>query len=122
MKNTQGFTLMEVLLALAILAIALTALFKVTAQNVAQTQRIKEKSISHWVAMQGVNAVQLGLIPIQLNQEITQATNFLGQRWYWRAKITSSPIPSVEKINIKISNKQAGPFYDALTAFRYVYE
>lgn len=122
MKNTQGFTLMEVLLALAILAIALTALFKITAQNVAQTQRLKEKSISHWVAMQGVNAVQLGLIPVQLNQEVTQVTMFLGQRWYWRAKVTSSPIPSVEKITIKISSKQAGPFQDALTAFRYTYE
>lgn len=39
----KGFTLIEVLLALAVVAIALTALLKATSQDVANTQRIKEK-------------------------------------------------------------------------------
>lgn len=119
MKNNQGFTLIEVLLALAVLAIALTALFKATAQNVSQTHRIKEKTISHWVAMQGVAAIQLGLIPIMPNQEITQVTTMLGQQWYWRATLTPTPVKSMEQINIRVSNKQSGPFGDLLIAFRY---
>lgn len=115
-----GFTLIEVLLALAIIAIALTALIKATAQNVEHTQRIKEKSISHWVAMQGITGIQLGLVPIHLNREITQITTLLGQRWYWRANITPTAMTSVEQIRISVSQNQSGPFSDELIGYRYV--
>ena len=118
-KFNKGFTLIEVLLALAIIAIALTALLKATSEDVTLTQRIKEKSISHWVAMQGVSTIQLGIVSINLNQEITQVTKMLGQRWYWRAKLTSTPIQSMQQISITVSEQQAGPFKDELFAFRY---
>ena len=117
-RTHKGFTLIEVLLALAVIAIALTALLKATAQGVAHTQRLKEKSISHWVAMQGVSSIQLSLVAISLNQEITQVTSMLGQRWYWRAKLTSTPIKSMQQITITVSEKQDGPFGDKLIAFR----
>lgn len=115
-----GFTLIEVLLALAIIAIALTALLKVTAQNIENTHRIKEKTISHWVAMQGVSMIQLNLIQVNQSQESTQATTMLGERWYWRAKISSTPLKKVQQITISVSTNQSGPFREELTAFRYL--
>ncbi len=118
MKKTSGFTLIEVLLALAVIAIALTALIKATAQNVAYTQRIKEKSVSHWVAMQGVAMVQLGLLSVNLNQEVTEVTSMLGERWYWRVKLLPTSIKNMQQISISVSHHQAGPFTDTLIAFR----
>lgn len=114
----KGFTLIEVLLALSVIAIALTALFKATAQNISHTQRIKEKTISHWVAMQGVSMIQLGLLQLS-NQEVTKVTSMLGQRWYWRAKMNPTPIKSIQQITITVSKNQAGPFRDPLVAFWY---
>ncbi len=119
-RTCQGFTLIEVLLALSVIAIALTALLKATAENVALTQRIKEKSISHWVATQGVTAIQLGLVSLNLNQEITEVTTMLGQRWYWRAKLSTTPIQTMQQMTITVSEQQAGPFRDPLIAFRYI--
>lgn len=116
----KGFTLIEVLLALAIIAIALTAILKVTAQNIENTQRIKEKSISHWIAMQAVTMIQLGLITIEPSQEATQVTKMLHQKWYWRAKLSETPIKKMQQITITMSPKQAGPFHAELVAFRYV--
>lgn len=118
-KNQRGFTLIEVLLALAVIAIALTALLKATAQNVANTGRIKEKTISHWVAMQGVASIQLGLLTIPVNQEITQVTTMLGQRWYWRAKLTPTGVTNLQRINITVSEKPDRDFMNSLIAFRY---
>ncbi len=115
----RGFTLIEVLLALSIIAIALTALLKATAQNVSNTQRIKEKSISHWIAMQAVAMVQTDIVQIPASQEITKVTSMLGQRWYWRAKLSPTPIKSLQQITISLSKNQAGPFIDPLIAYRY---
>ncbi|MFJ1267832.1 GspI family T2SS minor pseudopilin variant LspI [Legionella lytica] len=118
--KTSGFTLIEVLLALTIIAVALTALLKAIAQNVEHTQRIKEKTVSHWVAMQGVAMVQLGLLQISQSQETTQDTTMLGEHWFWRAKTSTTPIKSIQLITISVSTEQAGPFREELQAFRYV--
>lgn len=120
MKQSQtGFTLIEVLLALAIIAIALTALLKAMAQNVENTDRLKQKAVSHWVAMQGVAMIQLGLLSVSQNQEATQNTDMLGQHWYWRAKITPTAQKSLQLISLSVSSQPTGPFQEELYAFRY---
>jgi general secretion pathway protein I len=119
MNNYKGFTLIEVLLALAIISISLTALLKATAENVAITIRIKEKMISQWVAMQGLTAVQAGLIPLQNNQDTTEVTKIFHQQWYWRIKILPTDLPSVQKIQITVSKKHSGPYRSPLIGFRY---
>lgn len=119
LASGSGFTLIEVLLALAVIAIALTALLKTSAQNITNTNRIKDKTISHWVAMQGVAMIQLGLLQPTTSQEITQVTTLFGQRWYWRINTKATAIKSVFQVTIKTSKKQSGPFTDPLIAFRY---
>lgn len=117
--SNKGFTLIEVLLALAVIAIAMTALLKATAENISGTTRLKDKTISHWVAMQGIAAVQTGILNLNPGQEITQVTSILGQAWYWRVKITDAPVESMQKITVTLSKNQSGPFTDPHTAFRY---
>lgn len=119
-KTSGGFTLIEVLLALAIIAIALTALLKVTAQNIENTHRIKEKTISHWIAMQAVSMIQLNIVQVNQSQESTQATTMLNQKWYWRARVSNTPLNKVQQISIFMSTKEAGPFIEELIALRYL--
>lgn len=119
-QHQRGFTLMEVLLALSVIAIALTALLKAISQNVENTRRIKEKTISHWVAMQGLAMVQLNLLQINQSQETTQNTTMLNEHWYWRAKASTTQQKNVQKITISVSTEKAGPFREELQAFRYV--
>lgn len=118
-SNESGFTLIEVLLALSIIAIALTALLKGISQNVETTRRIKEKTISHWIAMQGVAMIQLNLLQINQSQETTQDTTMLNEHWYWRAKVSTTPLKNIQKIVISVSPEKIGPFREELQAFRY---
>lgn len=115
----KGFTLIEVLIALAIVAIALTTLLKVNAENVNVMTRLKEKTISHWIANQAIEAIQLGLIQIHLNQESSHVTTMLGQKWYWRSKILSTSNSHIDKIVITLSKNRAGPFQDPVIGFKY---
>ncbi|MFC3907604.1 type II secretion system minor pseudopilin GspI [Legionella dresdenensis] len=120
--SDRGFTLIEVLLALVIIAIALTALMKATTEDVALTQRLKEKTLSHWVAAQGVSMIQLGLLPMAANQEASQVTRIAGQRWYWRAKISTTALAHVDQITITVSKNETGPFIDPLIAYKFRHE
>lgn len=117
-KLTKGFTLIEVLLALAIIAIALTALLKASSEDISMTERIKNKTINHWIAMQGIAAIQMGLIKPNTNQDTTEVTTLFGQKWYWRATISSTPIKQVQQIKITVSHQQSGPYSDPLIGFR----
>jgi len=119
MNQSRGFTLIEVMLALLIIAIALTALVKSTGQSVNGTAHIKDKTISHLIAMQGVSLIQLGLLSVSTHQETTQTTTMLGQRWYWRVNTQPTAIENVQKIIITVSKRATGPFGDPLQAYRY---
>jgi len=70
MKRTfaKGFTLIEILLALAILAIALTALTAANSRSISGTQHLQQKNLSHIVAMQAIARIHLGLTPMANNQ------------------------------------------------------
>jgi general secretion pathway protein I len=115
-----GFTLIEVLLALAVISIALTALLKATSQNTTVTDRIKQKSIGDWVAMQGIASLQLGLVNLTLNQESTQSIKMAGQLWFWRAMITPTDMQHVQKITVRVSAKESGNYMAPIIAYRYV--
>lgn len=115
-----GFTLIEVLIALAIIAIAFTALLKATTQDINSTYRIKEKTISHWIAQQGITMVQLGLLNPPLHQTVTQTTKMFNQQWYWRVILKPTPFKSIQEITITTSRKNSGPFQDALIGYRYI--
>lgn len=119
MNKSTGFTLIEVLLALCIVAIALTALIKATAQTVTGTQLIKHKMIRHWVTMNAVAMIQADLITIPYPQDMTKVTTMLNEKWYWRAKLIPTPIAHVQQIQITTSLSPTGPFNDLLIAFKY---
>ncbi len=118
-RKLQGFTLIEVLLALAVIAIALTALFKASAQDVAYTARVKEKTTAHWVAMQALSIIQLNLVDVNQLQENTQTITMLNENWYWRANVITTPVQTMQQIVISVSKNKQGPFTDPLVGFRY---
>lgn len=120
LRKHGGFTLIEVLLALSVIAIALTALLRATSQNTVITTRIKNKTIGHWVAMQGIASLQLGRGGVQLNQENTQKMMMAGEVWYWRSIVTSTSIKHMQKISVRISQRPEGGFSEPIIAFRYV--
>ncbi len=106
----QGFTLIEVLLALAIISIALTAVLKASSQNVVNTQHLKDRSIAHLIAMNAANSIQAGLYSIPAARGTTQSMSMFGKRWYWHAKTLSKNISFANMIEITVGQKPSGPF------------
>ena len=58
-NKSQGFTLIEVIVALAIVAIAMGAVMSSVTANIGNAAALKERSIAHWVAMNKMAEMQV---------------------------------------------------------------
>ena len=93
------------------------ALLKANGENINNTQRINDKIISEWVMKQGITMIQLGIIKFHSNQDLSQATSMLGQKWYWKAHLSKTPIPQIMQITITASKNKSGPWNYQLIAY-----
>lgn len=117
-KKIRAFTLIEVLLALAIIAIGMGALLTNMSINIKQNNQLKDKIVAHWVATQAIHMIQLNLLNIQPHQTVTEITRMMGKNWYWRAVLLPTPIPAMQEIQITVSNQASGPFKNLLIGYR----
>ncbi len=104
MKNKAGFTLIEVLIALVILSIALTAIIKSSSQNIKDTLYIQKKTIALWVGNQIMNEILAGLRKPPLAPDtLSQKSTMLNETWSWTAFMKPTPNPHIQEINVDVS-------------------
>ena len=85
-KNNFGFTLIEVLIALLIIAIALAAVIKATNDSVHATIHVRNTMSAHWVAMNLISEMQTGqLKPPGSLSAISGKSVMLNQTFSWTA-------------------------------------
>jgi general secretion pathway protein I len=118
MKNNRGFTLIEVLIALVILSIALTAIIKSTSQNIKDTAYLQHKMIAAWVGNEIINEARIGLLKLPAAPDsLKDETTMLGEKWTWQATMTPTPNPRIQKIVVDVA--QDKPFIH-LVSYLYV--
>lgn len=99
--GARGFTLIEVLVALAILAIALGALVKGGGANAANAAHLRDKSLAHWVAMNRVAEVQLE--PGWPGIATTRGTaGMAGREWQWVARVSDTFDGDVRRLEVEV--------------------
>ena len=86
--RSRGFTLLEVLTATLILAIAMAALIENAAHNTSNSAYLREKAIATWVA-QNVFA-DLSIAPEFPNVGTKTGTETMaGHEWHWKATLAN---------------------------------
>jgi general secretion pathway protein I len=99
-KCPRGFTLVEVLVALAVIAVALTAGMRVLAQSVDGASSLKARTLALWVAENRLARAQLGETLDTSSGKETQT----GLTFAWRQSITATPNPAFRKIEIVVTD------------------
>ena len=87
-SGARGFTLVEVLVALAIVALAITAVLVSMMRQIDGTTYLRDKMFAHWVAE---NQLELALLRNAASNRVPQDTQsgsveMAGSTWYWRAE------------------------------------
>ncbi len=99
MNKESGFTLIEVMIALLILAIALTALMMGIRSNIQNTSKIENQSIAAWVAINTAHEMQSGLKPLITN---TETITVFGEAWSVSSVVSLMPDSNIQNININV--------------------
>jgi general secretion pathway protein I len=119
MRNNSGFTLIEVLVALAIIGIAMTAIIKSTSQNIRDTHYLQQKVIANWVATRIINETRAGLINLSKTDELTEETDMLNQTWVWKANVEETPNPNIQSIKVAVFRKDSD--HELIQLSSYIY-
>lgn len=96
-----GFTLVEVLVALAVLSIALAAVLHAMGQAIDLTAGLRDRTLALWVAEERAALHQLRQEWPSLDT-IEGTTEFAGREWRWLERTASTPIADFRRMDIEI--------------------
>ena len=98
--NDEGFTLLELLVAVAILTIvALTSLSN-NSTIISKNSYLREKTLAHWVAMN--KAAELRLAGVWLTGKHEGVSIMAEQKWRWIISGKTTPDPDIQLLNIEV--------------------
>jgi len=120
-KSVRGFTLIEVMVALAVVAIALPALLFLLFQQLDGAEYLRQRSVASWIAEDKLGELRLvvarqGALP---DGEITGETEVLDQDWSWWIDQEGTEVPGFIRVEINVArgiDQDAAPLH-TLVAF-----
>lgn len=102
----RGFTLVEILVALAIVAVALTAGMRALTQAADGATALKSRTLALWVAQNVLARAQLAT-PSPSPGTSEGGESQAAMQFRWRATITATPNPSFRRIDITVAAPDA---------------
>ena len=107
--QNAGFTLIEILVALALAAVALAAGMRALAQAADGASMLKARTLALWVAQNQLAAVQLAPEAMARTASRGEAMQ-AGIAFRWRIDVGSTPNPAFQRVDIVVA-EAAAPDY-----------
>jgi general secretion pathway protein I len=98
-----GFTLVEVLVALAIVAVALAAGFRSVAQSAETATALKARTLALWVAQNRLAAAQLEVPGPSAGERDGNETQ-AGALFAWHQTVSGTPNPAFRRVEITVAD------------------
>ncbi len=112
-QRVGGFTLLEVLTAMAVLAIALGAAIKAVSDGACNATEIEERTLAHWLALNKIAEQRLLAAAPSVGAE-KGSSLFAGRDWHWTAVVSETPDATTRRLQIEI-RRQPGEARPLLT-------
>ena len=112
----HGFTLIEMLVALAIFSLAALALLRLETATVAMTARLQDQALAQMVARNVAVETMTDPVPPAYGDSRGMVVN-AGRRWSWIRRTARTPEPRIQQILIHVA-REGGQEAATLTIFR----
>jgi general secretion pathway protein I len=101
-RGARGFTLLEVLVALSVLAIAMAAVARAASTSIGHVEAMRARTLADWVAQNrlALHTARSDWLAVgKQNGEEVQA----GRRFLWREEVIATPNPTMRRIVVSVS-------------------
>ena len=105
-RRSRGFTLIEVLIALAFLAIAMSAIIATVGSSIRNAAELQDKTFANWVAMNELTTLRLAATWPAVGTQKGNA-EMAGQKWNWQTKVSTTQDPDLLRVDVDVSNTLA---------------
>jgi general secretion pathway protein I len=109
MKHAKGFTLVEVLVALAIVTLGMAALLSALGSSADSATYQRDKTLAEWVALNRIEETRLALQ--RPNKGKTEGeTEMAGEKWKWAQEVLETEVRGILRIDVSArpSSAQVG--------------
>jgi general secretion pathway protein I len=100
--GNRGFTIIEVMVALAIVAFSLTAIAASMGQMIDAANAMRERTYASWIAQNKISEMRLAnVIP-----EVTSTSgelDYAGTEWAWRAVVSETGVENLFRVDVTVS-------------------
>jgi general secretion pathway protein I len=97
----RGFTLIEVLVALAIVVVGMAAVMGALTSSASTAAYLRDRTFAQWVALNQIANLRLsGQKPPTGNSD--GDTDFAGRSWHWHQEVVTTELPGVERIDVSV--------------------
>jgi general secretion pathway protein I len=102
MSARPGFTLIEVLVALAIVAIGMAAVLGALSSSADTVVYLRDKTFATWVALNQIAQVRLsGQLPANGGSD-GDVEDFAGRKWHWHQEVSGTQVPGIARIDVSV--------------------
>ncbi len=101
-RALRGFTLLEVMVALAVLAISLAALGRGVSSYLDNASYLQERTLATWVAENRI--AELRVLNVWPKPDTTKGSSMLaGREWYWVQEVSAlKDLPDNRQVRIQV--------------------
>lgn len=101
MRRVRAFTLIEVLVALAVVALALLALSRTASVQVQAFDGLRERTLAGWVAANVLAETRLAAA-FPATGRGDGRVRFAGRDWRWTREVQATPEAAVRRIDVRV--------------------
>lgn len=105
--QASGFTLIEVLIALVIVALAAAAAMEAVSGAADEATRLRDRSFAQWIALNQIAEQRLQTTR-PANGETKGTVEFAGQRWEWKQIIQPMELNGLRRLDVSVRPVSAG--------------
>lgn len=116
MRSSRGFTLIEVMVALVIVAFALTAIAASMNQMIDSATAMRDRTYASWIAQNKITEIRLaGAMPEA--STTSGELDYANTRWSWRAAVSETGIDNFMRIDVSVSYADSDYTVRTVTGF-----
>ena len=101
LRQNRGFTLVEVLVALMVVALGLTALMVAVSGTARTSGFLRDKTLAQWIALNRLSEVRLNVTKFGQNTD-TGELDFGSRKWHYDTHYFDTSIASMKRVVVRV--------------------